>query len=74
MLSFVGQGNTAFISTDYLPYFLNDFQFTKETTYQDDQNQDVFIDQFPTAESSVLKVKPEDSKTHLTSQTLTIIR
>lgn len=65
MLSFVGQGNTAFISTDYLPYFLNDFQFTKETTYQDDQNQEVFIDQFPTTESSVLKVKPEGFKDSL---------
>lgn len=62
ILTFVAQGNTAFISTDYLPHFLYDFQFTKDTTYTNSQNQDIFVDQFPTVESSELTVKLNDYK------------
>ncbi len=65
MLTFVAQGNTALISSEYLPYFLYDMQFTRDTTYLDSMNQNVYIDQFPLTESSQIKIKIEDTKNAL---------
>ncbi|MFZ7115708.1 MAG: hypothetical protein ACO1G9_10045 [Bacteroidota bacterium] len=59
LLAFVARGNTAFISVNYIPQILYPFQFTKDTTYSDSTDGDLYIDQFQSDYLKTIKVKLE---------------
>lgn len=57
LLAFVAQGNTAFISAAYIPQLLYEFQFTKDETYEDSIEGELYIDQFRAELFSSINIK-----------------
>lgn len=57
LITFVAQGNKAFISVDIIPLFLYNFQFIRDTIYSDTLNQENYSNQFQSQLASSINIK-----------------
>ena len=57
LMAFVAEGNTAFISVNYIPPIFYEFQYTKDSTYVDSIDGEMYIDQYQSDFFTTVNIK-----------------